>query len=156
MFHCLKTSVQQEEGEGKRGSNGTYMCEPPFSRGWVYVPFTKVRPVVPGSPGPSVQMEAVHLSAGDRVTYILTQECGHGMVLGVREKSGQTLVQISTVSITLCFLRNPAFLGLNRSCCCFQDTDENGQTGGEVEVPLQCVAKEEAPAGVSSGHHGDT
>lgn len=36
----------------------------------------------------------------------------------------------------------------NTGYCCSQDTDENGKTGGEVEVLLQCVAKEEMPAGV--------
>eukprot|EP00066_Takifugu_rubripes_P029416 XP_011618682.1 PREDICTED: ubiquitin carboxyl-terminal hydrolase CYLD-like isoform X1 [Takifugu rubripes] len=115
----------QEDGEEKRASNGTYMYEPSFNcpkSSWIYVPFTKVRPVIPSSSVASVQMGAVPLCAGDRVTYILTDECRHGMVLGVTEKSGQTVVQIST------------------------DTDENGKTGGEVEVPLQCVAKEEVPA----------
>lgn len=48
----------------------------------------------------------------------------------------------------------------NPGCCCFQDTDENGKTGGEVEVLLQCVAKEEeeeevVQAGVSSVHPAD-
>lgn len=106
MFHCLKTSVQQEEGEETRASNGTYMYEPSFNSpksSWLYVPFTKVRPVIPGSSAPSVHVEAVHveavqLCAGDRVTYVLTDECRHGMVLGVKERSGQTVVQISTVS----------------------------------------------------------
>lgn len=101
MFHCLKTSVQQEDGEEKRGSNGTYMYEPSFNcpkSSWISVPFTKVRPVIPSSSVASVQMGAVPLCAGDRVTYILTDECRHGMVLGVTEKSGQTVVQISTVS----------------------------------------------------------
>lgn len=101
MFHCFKTSVPQEEGEEQRGSNGAYLYEAPFNRprsGWVHVPFTKVRPEVPGSSVTGVPMEAVQLSAGDRVTYVLTDECRHGMVLGVKERSGQTVVQISTVS----------------------------------------------------------
>lgn len=101
MFHSLKTSVPQEEGEEQRGSNGAYLYEAPFncpSSRWVHVPFTKVRPEVPGSSVTRGPMEAVQLSAGDRVTYVLTDECRHGMVLGVKERSGQTVVQISTVS----------------------------------------------------------
>lgn len=35
----------------------------------------------------------------------------------------------------------------------FQDTDENGKTGGEVEVPLQSVAKGEVAAGSSNYLH---
>lgn len=98
-----ETSVQQEEGEGKRGSNGSSTFEPslngPKSSG-ISVPFSRVRPVIPGSSAPSVP-----LSAGDRVTYFLSDACRHGMVLGVKERSGQTVVQISTVS-----RRNPRTL----------------------------------------------
>lgn len=38
---------------------------------------------------------------------------------------------------------------MNHLCCCFQDTDENGKTGGEIEVPLHMVAKGEVPAGLN-------
>lgn len=35
----------------------------------------------------------------------------------------------------------------------FQDRDENGKRGGEVEVPLHAVAKGEVPAGLSNSLH---
>ncbi len=41
------------------------------------------------------------------------------------------------------------------SLCCFQDTDENGKRGGEVEVPLHLVAKGEVPAGLSHFLHDE-
>lgn len=40
-------------------------------------------------------------------------------------------------------------------CWCFQDTDENGKRGGEVDVPLQMVAKGEVPQGLSSSLRDD-
>ena len=35
----------------------------------------------------------------------------------------------------------------------FQDRDENGKRGGEVEVPLYAVAKGEVPAGLCNSLH---
>lgn len=96
----LKKSVQQEEDKEKIDSNDIYTSSPFFTfpkNSGIFVPFSKLRPVIPSSSA-RAQQEPVKLSAGDRVTYFITNECRHGMVLGVKEKSGQTLVQISTVS----------------------------------------------------------
>lgn len=62
------------------------------------VPFSSMRTVIPRSPSPGIQLEPVQLSAGDRVVYSTISELRHGMVLGVKEEDGQTVVQISTVS----------------------------------------------------------
>lgn len=62
----------------------------------MFVPFSSLGTVIPRSPSAAVPLEPVQLSVGDRVTYSTTP-LRHGMVLGIREKNGQTVVQISTV-----------------------------------------------------------
>ncbi|KAF0041680.1 hypothetical protein F2P81_005212 [Scophthalmus maximus] len=90
----------------------------------IFAPFSRVRPLVPSSlsppavPDPPQLLQTEELAVGDRVTYFLGDILGHGMVL---EKDGTSYVRIST------------------------DTDENGKTGGEVKVPLECVVKGEVP-----------
>uniref|UniRef100_A0A8D3B0Y7 Ubiquitin carboxyl-terminal hydrolase CYLD n=1 Tax=Scophthalmus maximus TaxID=52904 RepID=A0A8D3B0Y7_SCOMX len=90
----------------------------------IFAPFSRVRPLVPSSlsppavPDPPQSLQTEELAVGDRVTYFLGDILGHGMVL---EKDGTSYVRIST------------------------DTDENGKTGGEVKVPLECVVKGEVP-----------
>lgn len=95
------TSVQQDEDKEKGDSDGYYECKRLFTcpkKGGIFVPFSSLEKVIPRSPSPEVPLEPVQLSAGDRVTYSSTSELRHGMVLGVKEKDGQTVVQISTVS----------------------------------------------------------
>ncbi|XP_029003150.1 ubiquitin carboxyl-terminal hydrolase CYLD [Betta splendens] len=70
---------------------------------------------------PSPQQQTEDLCPGDRVTYFMNNIGFPGMVVDVVEENGQHFVKIST------------------------DKDENGKTGGEVKVPLDCVAKGEVP-----------
>ncbi|XP_029286243.1 ubiquitin carboxyl-terminal hydrolase CYLD [Cottoperca gobio] len=115
----------QGEDRGKGKTDGGFKYTSFFSCTadcGIFAPFSRVRPVVPSSLSASVaksssQSETVELTPGDRVTYLVHDKYRHGMVLFVLEKS----VRIST------------------------DTDENGQRGGEVEVPLYLVEKVEVP-----------
>lgn len=94
------TSVQQGEDKEKGDSDGTYEYKPFFKcqkKSGIFVPFSSLKTVMPRSLSPGVPLEPVQLSAGDRVTYSTTNELRHGMVLGLKEKDGQTVVQISTV-----------------------------------------------------------
>ncbi|XP_059197782.1 ubiquitin carboxyl-terminal hydrolase CYLD [Centropristis striata] len=120
----------QGADRGKGTTDGTYQSRTLFSCPrdcGLLVPFSRVRPLVPSSLAPSSlapqdlapqDLTQEELSSGDRVTYFLGDRCRHGMVVQVQEN----VVRIST------------------------DTDENGQRGGEVEVPLQQVVKGEVPA----------
>nr|XP_046246822.1 ubiquitin carboxyl-terminal hydrolase CYLD [Scatophagus argus] len=119
------------QGEDKRKGNASasyqYKGISPCAKNCdIIVPFSRLRPAVRSSSSPSVhesssQSEAEELKVGDRVTYFLTDEGRHGMVVEMKQKDGQTIVRIST------------------------DIDENGKRGGEVEVPLHVVAKGEVP-----------
>ncbi|XP_070764624.1 ubiquitin carboxyl-terminal hydrolase CYLD [Enoplosus armatus] len=107
----------QGEDKGKGNTNGTYMYKTLFSCVKDGGIFAPFSRVKPVS-----QPETEALIPGDRVTYFISDKCRHGMVVDVQEKDGKHIVRIST------------------------DTDENGKTGGELEVPLQLVAKGEVPA----------
>lgn len=92
----------QEEDKGKGNTDGTYQHKTLFTCPkdcGIFVPFSRLRPVIPTSSS-AVQLEKNELLAGDRVTYFITDKCRHGMVVDVKEKAGQTVVQISTVSKT--------------------------------------------------------
>ncbi|XP_071394811.1 ubiquitin carboxyl-terminal hydrolase CYLD [Centroberyx affinis] len=114
----------QGADKGKGPTDGTYRLKTLFKCKkdcGIFAPFSRVRPVVPSSlspavPQPAPQAQTDHLNIGDRVTFFMDDHCGHGMVMDLQERDGQQFVHIST------------------------DTDENGKTGGEVEVPLACVA----------------
>ncbi|XP_026179336.1 ubiquitin carboxyl-terminal hydrolase CYLD [Mastacembelus armatus] len=116
----------QGEHRGKGQTDGSYLCKTLFScerNCGVFAPFARVKPLVPSSLSPSTpepfsQQQTENLTTGDRVTYFINDILHHGMVVNV----DQDYVWIST------------------------DTDENGKTGGEVRLPLECVAKEEVPA----------
>ncbi|XP_051233183.1 ubiquitin carboxyl-terminal hydrolase CYLD [Dicentrarchus labrax] len=118
----------QGEDRGKGSTDGKYQHQTFFScseYSGIFAPFSRVRPLVPSSlspsiPAPSSQPE--ELEPGERVTYFIDDKCLHGMVLNVRVENGQDIVVIST------------------------DKDENGKTGGTVEVPLSSVFKGEVPA----------
>ncbi|XP_049910334.1 ubiquitin carboxyl-terminal hydrolase CYLD [Epinephelus moara] len=120
----------QGEDRRKGKCDGTFQYTTRFSCAkdcGIFAPFSRVRPLVPSSLSPSVpnsssQPETEELTTGDRVTYFISNECRHGMVVCVQEKDGKQVVRIST------------------------DTDENGKRGGEVDVPLEFVAKGEVPA----------
>lgn len=101
----------QGEDKGKGNTNGSYQNKALFSCPedcGIFVPFSRLKPVVPSSvsppgPKPSTQLEHEELTAGDRVTYFISNKCRHGMVVDVQEKSGQTIVRISTVSLISLF-----------------------------------------------------
>ncbi|XP_060934365.1 ubiquitin carboxyl-terminal hydrolase CYLD isoform X2 [Limanda limanda] len=118
----------QGTDRGKGDNDGCYRNETLFSCArdcGVFVPFSRVRPVVPSSLSPSVpepQPQGEKLSSGDRVTYYTSNKAAHGMVVDVLEMEGQQFVRIST------------------------DMDEHGKMGGELRVPLECVVKGEVLA----------
>ncbi|XP_035509445.1 ubiquitin carboxyl-terminal hydrolase CYLD [Morone saxatilis] len=120
----------QGDDRGKGNTDGKYQHRTLFccsEYSGIFAPFSRVRPLVPSSlspsiPAPSSQPETEELEPGERVTYFIDDKCLHGMVLNVRVENGQDIVQIST------------------------DKDENGKTGGTVEVPLYSVFKGEVPA----------
>ncbi|XP_076583196.1 ubiquitin carboxyl-terminal hydrolase CYLD [Chaetodon auriga] len=120
----------QGADKGKGNTNGSYRSKALFSCAkdcGIFAPFSKLRPAVssplsPSIPEPSPQLETEELLPGDRVTFFISNKCRHGMVVDVQENGGQHTVRIST------------------------DTDENGKRGGEIEVPIQLVAKGEVPA----------
>lgn len=120
----------QDPDKGKGDTDGTYGVRTLFScpkKCGVFAPFSRVRPLVPSSLSssihqPSPQPEEEELMIGDRVMYFVDENICHGMVLNVLEKDGGCFVRIST------------------------DKDENGKQGGEIEVPLQSVAKVEVPS----------
>nr|XP_020515174.2 ubiquitin carboxyl-terminal hydrolase CYLD-like [Labrus bergylta] len=124
----------QGADKGKGKTDGKYEYKKLFSCPkdcGVFAPFSRVRPVVPGSLSPSVRQsnplpEMEELAPGDRVTYFIDDKLFHGMVVNVQEKGGEVLVRIST------------------------DTDQSGKRGGEIEVPLLNVAKGEVPAETES------
>ncbi|XP_037530377.1 ubiquitin carboxyl-terminal hydrolase CYLD [Nematolebias whitei] len=117
--------------KGKGNSNGKcqnkkyFTCEKNCG---IFVPFSKVRPVVPISlmRTLSSQSETKALSPGDRVTYLIDDKCRHGMVVHVDDEDGNPHVWIST------------------------DTDASGKTGGEVKVSIEMVVKGEIPSGPES------
>ncbi|XP_070688473.1 ubiquitin carboxyl-terminal hydrolase CYLD isoform X2 [Pempheris klunzingeri] len=125
-YFCLNTTEGKDKGKGD--NDGRYQFKnffPCAKDCGTFVPFSRIRPVLPHSasiPKLSPQADSEQLSPGDRVTYFTSDKCRHGMVVDVQEKDGQHIVRIST------------------------DTDENGKRGGEIEVPLQLVAKGEVPA----------
>lgn len=115
------------EDKGKGNNNGSYEYKPFFSCAkdcGIFVPFSRIRPVVPSSLSPTspAHSQTEELAPGDRVTYFIGDKCRHGMVVDVQENGGEHIVRIST------------------------DTDENGKRGGEVDVPLHSVFKGEVPA----------
>ncbi|XP_071342615.1 ubiquitin carboxyl-terminal hydrolase CYLD [Trachinotus anak] len=116
----------QGTDKGRGNTNGTYQYKALFSCSkdcGIFAPFSRVRPLVPSSLSPSVPEASLSpLTVGDKVTYFVTDTCRYGMVLGIEEGGGEQFVRIST------------------------ETDENGKTGGEVTVPLECVVKGEVPA----------
>ncbi|XP_058494803.1 ubiquitin carboxyl-terminal hydrolase CYLD [Solea solea] len=120
----------QGADKGKGTCNGKHQYKDYFScekKCAVFVPFSKVRPLVPISltptaPEPPPQQQTEALLPGDRVTYFIEDKFGHGMVVDVLKEDGERFVQIST------------------------DTDENGKMGGEVKMPLHCVVKGEVSA----------
>ncbi|KAM7387778.1 hypothetical protein PAMP_023995 [Pampus punctatissimus] len=119
----------QGDDKGKGNTDGTLNYETFFTCKkdcGIFVPFSRVRPVVPISPSPPAQPEREELLPGDRVTYFIKNYYRLGMVVDVKEKGGEQLVRIST------------------------DTDENGKTGGEVEISIQCVVKGEVPTEADS------
>ncbi|XP_028260370.1 ubiquitin carboxyl-terminal hydrolase CYLD [Parambassis ranga] len=109
----------QGADKGKGNTDGTIRYKKLFQcekKCGLLVPFSKVRPAVPASLSPSAP------EPGDRVTYFVDNKCRHGMVVDLQEHHGKHIVRIST------------------------DTDDSGNRGGEVEVPLDLVAKGEVPA----------
>ncbi|XP_029356776.1 ubiquitin carboxyl-terminal hydrolase CYLD isoform X2 [Echeneis naucrates] len=110
-----------DRGKGKK--DGTYQyrhllnCSKDCG---IFAPFSRVRPLVPRSLSPSVPETSLsQRNVGDRVIYVINGTCRYGMVLGVEEENGKYFVRIST------------------------ETDENGKTGGEVSVPIECTIKGE-------------
>uniref|UniRef100_A0A3Q2TIL2 Ubiquitin carboxyl-terminal hydrolase CYLD n=1 Tax=Fundulus heteroclitus TaxID=8078 RepID=A0A3Q2TIL2_FUNHE len=94
----------------------------------IFAPFNKVKPLVSTSLSPSMssllaQKQARDISPGDSVTFFIDEKCRHGMVLDILEEAGQPVLQIST------------------------DTDDKGNRGGEVKIPLSMVVKGEIPSG---------
>lgn len=109
----------QGEDRGKGKSDGSYNYRTHFScakKCGIFATFSQIQPVVSSS---LTQTEA--LTEGDRVTYFTNDKCRHGMVVALQEKDGAQMVRIST------------------------EEDDNGQRGGEVEVPLDMVVKGEVP-----------
>ncbi|XP_040896761.1 ubiquitin carboxyl-terminal hydrolase CYLD [Toxotes jaculatrix] len=115
----------QGADRGKGNTDGMYKYEFLFTCSedcGIFAPFSTVRPLVPSSLSPSPQLQGEELCLGDSVTYFTSDKCCHGLVVGAQEKDGKRFVQILT------------------------DTDEHVNTGGEVMVPLECVAKGVVPA----------
>ncbi|XP_069009025.1 LOW QUALITY PROTEIN: ubiquitin carboxyl-terminal hydrolase CYLD [Embiotoca jacksoni] len=107
----------------KGNTDGTFKRETLFScqrNCGVFAPFTRVSP--PSTPTPPPQPHTDELTVGDRVTYFSDSKCRYGMVVSMDERDGQHFVWIST------------------------DKDEAGKSGGEIQVPLDLVAKGEVPA----------
>lgn len=101
---ALLLSLQGED-KGKGNTDGSYQYNTFFScpkNCGIFVPFSKLSPVVPSSSSSfaksSEELELEELLVGDRVTYFINAKCRHGMVVNVQEKGGRTLVRISTVS----------------------------------------------------------
>lgn len=96
----------QGEDKGKGNTDGSHQYKIFFSCPkdcGIFVPFSKLSPVVPSSLSSSFaksseELELEELLVGDRVTYFINDKCRHGMVVNVQEKGGQTLIRISTVS----------------------------------------------------------
>lgn len=120
----------QDKDKGKGSSDGSHNYKKFFScqqHCGIFVPFSQIIPVALSSTPPPAAEAYAHpnteeLFVGDRVTYFTTNKLRHGMVMDIQEKDGQTMVRIST------------------------DTDENGMMGGEIEVPLNQLAKGEVPS----------
>ncbi|KAM6922029.1 ubiquitin carboxyl-terminal hydrolase CYLD [Xenentodon cancila] len=121
----------QGADRGKGITDGTFKYKSFFScekKCGVFAPFFRVRPLDLTSLSPPIpeappELQTEELCPGDRVTYFIGDECRHGMVVDVQHEDGKHTVRIST------------------------DTDETGKRGGEVQVPLDSVAKGEVPAG---------
>ncbi|KAM7012277.1 ubiquitin carboxyl-terminal hydrolase CYLD [Tautogolabrus adspersus] len=120
----------QEADKGRGKTDGKYQYKKLFSCPkdcGIFAPFSRVRPVVSSSLSPSIHqsnppLETEELAPGDRVTYFIGDKLFHGMVVN----SCGFMVRIST------------------------DTDHSGKRGGEIEVPLQSIAKGEVPAEAES------
>ncbi|CAJ1059422.1 ubiquitin carboxyl-terminal hydrolase CYLD-like [Xyrichtys novacula] len=116
-----------DRGKGKTGGTFSYrkLFTCPKDCG-VFAPFSRVRPAEPSSP--SILQSSSHaeteekLNIGDRVTYFVDDNSHHGMVVDMKQHGEELVVRIST------------------------ETDENGKRGGEIEVPMHCVAKGEVSA----------
>ncbi|KAM3618937.1 uncharacterized protein V6R79_000730 [Siganus canaliculatus] len=111
----------QDKGKGK--NNGSHNSKPLFScdkKCGIFATFSQIQPVVGSSTAMAAELTA-DLTAGDRVTYFTSDKCRHGMVVALRDNGGEQMVRIST------------------------EEDDNGKTGGEVEVPLDMVFKGEIP-----------
>ncbi|XP_067086424.1 ubiquitin carboxyl-terminal hydrolase CYLD [Osmerus mordax] len=111
------------QDKGKGNTDGTIHSKTLFScskDSGMFAPFSKVRPLTPILPAPAPQSSPQSFATGDRVTFFLEDEENgrHGMAMGLEEKQGRRHVFIST------------------------DTNEKGEKGGEVWVPIECVIKE--------------
>lgn len=158
--------VSQGKDKGKGNSDGSHNYKKLFTcqqRCGLFVPFSQITPVAlssassPPTAEPGAQPSAEELCVGDRVTYFTNSEPRHGMVMDIQERDGQTMVRISTVSslpnhsstVTVS-ARLQASRCVSLVCHdCWQDTDENGKMGGEMEVSLNELAKGEVPSGRS-------
>ncbi|XP_076010592.1 ubiquitin carboxyl-terminal hydrolase CYLD isoform X2 [Genypterus blacodes] len=103
--------------DGRYHSTTFFQCQPDCR---VLAPFSRVSLFVPTSLSPAVtEPDMEHISVGDRVTFFNEDQSCRGMVLHLhaRDRDGLQLVTIST------------------------DTDENGKTGGEIMLPIQCLMK---------------
>lgn len=98
LFFCL---IPQGKDAGKGNTDGTinykkfFHC--PKDCG-IFVPFSQIITLSPSTTNLSAHLDIEELSVGDRVTYFTTDKCRHGMVMDVKEKDGQIMVRISTVS----------------------------------------------------------
>lgn len=116
----------QGEDKDKAQADGTHMLRPYLCEKTcdVFVPFSRVRPVDPmpqASPPPPTEPPLEPLVTGDRVAFFMNDEehVRHGMVMNLEDWQGVQHVLIST------------------------DIDENGEEGGMVRIPIDCVIKEE-------------
>lgn len=118
----------QGEDKGNGDTNGTYQQKSYFScsrNSGLFAPFSKVKSLATSHPAPQLQTRPLSLkeplATGDRVAFFIDDEASgrHGMVMNLEENKGVKYVHIST------------------------DTNEKGEKGGEIIIPLSCVIKEE-------------
>lgn len=98
LFFCL---IPQGKNTGKGNTDGTHTYKKFFNcpkNCGIFVPFSQIITSSPPTANPSAHLDTEELSVGDRVTYFTTDKCRHGMVMDVKEKDGQIMVRISTVS----------------------------------------------------------
>ncbi|XP_046905719.1 ubiquitin carboxyl-terminal hydrolase CYLD isoform X2 [Hypomesus transpacificus] len=124
MARLIISPPTNGQDKGKGNTDGTFHNKTFFScskDSGIFAPFSKVRPRTPILPAAEPQSSPQSFTTGDRVTFFHEDEehGRHGMVMGLEEKQGRKTVFIST------------------------DTNEKGEKGGEVCVPIECVIKEE-------------